>query len=183
MSGTRAQRMHVTGRYGGPLSRLLAFGIDAFFVTTSFTFGVALLSYGAGLISGSTPDPTRSSGLWWTLGLIAWTYTYALVSLFVAARTPGKTIVGLRIVGRQGTPLKPRAAVIRTLCMPLTFLTLGLGFVGLFVGRERRALHDVLGKTAVIYDWGDRAAELPGPLTRYLARNTHVPDDFASEPG
>ena len=62
--------------------------------------------------------------------------------------------------------------------MPLTFLTFGIGFVGLLIGRERRGLHDVIAGTAVVYDWGDRAAELPAPLTRFLARNQNVPDDF-----
>ena len=35
-----------------------------------------------------------------------------------------------------------------------------------------RALHDLCAGTAVVYDWGDRPAELPGPLSSYLARHS-----------
>ena len=40
----------------------------------------------------------------------------------------------------------------------------------MLVDRERRALHDMLARTAVVYDWGERPAKLPAPLTRYLER-------------
>jgi hypothetical protein len=36
---------------------------------------------------------------------------------------------------------------------------------------ERRALHDVLAGSAVVYDWGDRPAEMPAPITRWFARH------------
>jgi hypothetical protein len=48
-------------------------------------------------------------------------------------------------------------------------LLLGLGLVGVVIGRERRALHDVFAGSVVVYDWGDRPAELPAPLTRWIA--------------
>jgi uncharacterized RDD family membrane protein YckC len=90
------------------------------------------------------------------------------VSLSLAGRTPGKAIVGLRVVNRDGSPLAPRRAVLRVLAFPLSFVVLGLGFVGILFGAERRGLHDVIAGTAVVYDWGDRRAELPAPLTRWL---------------
>lgn len=40
----------------------------------------------------------------------------------------------------------------------------------MILGRERRALHDVIAGSAVVYDWGDRPAQLPAPLTRWLER-------------
>ncbi len=54
--------------------------------------------------------------------------------------------------------------------MPISFLVLGLGLAGIVLGKERRALHDVIAGTAVVYDWGDRPAEVPAPLTRWLER-------------
>jgi len=42
---------------------------------------------------------------------------------------------------------------------------LGLGFVGILMGNRRRALHDVIAGTAVIYSWDARAARL-----RFLSR-------------
>jgi uncharacterized RDD family membrane protein YckC len=72
-------------------------------------------------------------------------------------------------VSRHGSPLTPRAAFVRVVTFPLSLAVFGLGLIGIVVGRERRALHDVLAGSAVVYDWGDRPAELPAPLTRWLA--------------
>jgi uncharacterized RDD family membrane protein YckC len=80
-------------------------------------------------------------------------------------------LTGIKVVTRQGQPLSPVAALVRVLAFPLSFLLFGLGFVGIVVGRERRALHDVIARSAVVYDWGDRPAELPGPLTRWIAEH------------
>jgi hypothetical protein len=57
--------------------------------------------------------------------------------------------------------------VLRTLALPLSFLTLGLGFVGIVTNREHRALHDRIAGSTVVYDWDARAARL-----RFLARHT-----------
>lgn len=50
----------------------------------------------------------------------------------------------------DGTDASGRA-VIRTLALPLSFLFLRMGFVGILLGNRRRALHDVIAETAVIY--------------------------------
>ena len=42
---------------------------------------------------------------------------------------------------------------------------IGLGFVGILVQREHRALHDLIAGTAVVYSWDARSARL-GFLTR-----------------
>jgi hypothetical protein len=53
-----------------------------------------------------------------------------------------------------------RRAIVRTLAFPLSFLVLGLGFLGILLGDQRRALHDVIAGTAVVYLWDARAARL-----------------------
>ena len=54
---------------------------------------------------------------------------------------------------------------MRSLTFPLGFLTLGLGFLGILVQREHRALYDLIAGTAVVYAWDAQAARL-----RFLAR-------------
>lgn len=76
-------------------------------------------------------------------------------------------ILGLRVVHRSGAVLSPARAISRTLAFPLSFLFLGLGFAGIVFQRERRALHDLIAGSAVVYDWDARAARL-----RFLARRT-----------
>jgi uncharacterized RDD family membrane protein YckC len=58
-----------------------------------------------------------------------------------------------------------RQAVVPTLAFPLSFLLFGLGFLGIVLGGKRRALHDVIAGTAVVYSWDARAARL-----RFLSR-------------
>jgi uncharacterized RDD family membrane protein YckC len=74
-------------------------------------------------------------------------------------------MLGIQVVKADGTSLTPREATLRTLALPLSIVVFGLGFIGILVQRERRALHDLLAGTAVIYSWDARAARL-----RWLAR-------------
>ena len=42
-------------------------------------------------------------------------------------------------------------------------------------------VHDVLAGSTVVYDWGDRPAEIPAPITRWFAR--HGVDDVGPGAG
>jgi hypothetical protein len=42
--------------------------------------------------------------------------------------------------------------------------------LGVVFGRERRAWHDHLAGTSVVYDWGSRVARLSTPLAAWLER-------------
>jgi hypothetical protein len=59
-----------------------------------------------------------------------------------------------------------RCATVRTLVFPLSFLLCGPGFTGIFLQRNRRALHGMTAGTAVVYAWDARAARL-----RFLDRD------------
>ena len=56
------------------------------------------------------------------------------------------------------------------LVFPLSFLVLCLGFIMILLGRERRALHDVIAGTAVVYGWDARAARAAVPGQALHAR-------------
>jgi hypothetical protein len=66
---------------------------------------------------------------------------------------------------------------VRSLTFPLGFLTLGLGFLGILVQREHRALYDLIAGTTVVYAWDARAARF-----RYLARQAEPVTDRAAAP-
>jgi uncharacterized RDD family membrane protein YckC len=163
-------RGRVTGHYAGVVTRLAAYLVDATLISLLFTLGLAALSLVLRVVAGVDVPVQRGAGWWWALGFGAWALFYLAIGLVVAGRTPGMGVVGLRVVGRGGDALRSSRALGRTLAFPLSFLVFGLGFVGIVVGRERRALHDVISGTAVVVDWGDRPAELPTPLSRFLAQ-------------
>lgn len=156
-----------TGRPAGPLARLLGFLIDSVLVSTLFGLGVSLTSSLWELFFASSFDPATKEGSRWLAGFGAWWFLYLWVSLAVAGRTVGKGIVGLRVVAVGGGPLGPGRAALRVLVFPFSFI-LGLGFVPAVLGRNRRALHDLVAGSQEIVDWGARDASLPAPLTQWI---------------
>jgi uncharacterized RDD family membrane protein YckC len=168
------QRSRVTGHYAGPLSRLLAFIIDSVIVVALFGIATGLVTYVASLLSSSRFDGLPRGGPGWILLFGTFAFLYFWACLTLAGRTAGKAVIGLRIVSRDGRPLTPRRAFVRTLVLPISIVSV-VGLVGGVVGRERRALHDVAGRSVAVFDWGDRPAELPAPLTRWLADRPEAP--------
>ncbi|MDQ6524560.1 RDD family protein [Nocardioides sp. LHD-245] len=159
-------RATVTGQYAGPVSRAAAVAIDVGVVLASYSIGVAILGFLLqALLDVSIEEGTGAVA---TVALLTWAAAYVVVGIAVSGRTVGKAIVGLKIVTRDGRPVGPGACVVRTLLFPLSTSFLGVGALLIVLRRDHRALHDLLARTAVVYDWGDRPAQLPGPLAAYL---------------
>ena len=83
----------------------------------------------------------------------AWELAYFGFSWATNGRTLGMAVFGIRVVRTDGAVLEPRHATVRALVFPFSFLFCGLGFLGILVQREHRALHDLAAGSAVIYAW------------------------------
>jgi len=160
----------VSGHYAGAFSRLGAFIIDWALVVALYGVVVGGFSFVVSPLLRLGFEPESVDPVIASIFFATWVFFYFVVGLTISGRTPGKGLLGLRVVTRHGAPIGGGTAILRVLAFPLSVLTLGIGFLGVVFGRERRALHDVIAGTAVVYDWGDRPAELPAPLTRYLER-------------
>jgi uncharacterized RDD family membrane protein YckC len=145
------------GHYAGAASRAAAYAVDAAVSTTAFSVGAAAATYLLRLIAGIDLDVDRGHA-GWAVGYAAWLAVYYGYSWAATGRSAGSALLGLRITARDGGPLGVRRALVRVAAFPLSFATVGLGFVGILFGRERRALHDVLAGTAVVYDWEARTS-------------------------
>ena len=159
-----------TGRYAGPLTRLLAVIVDAFVVTIGFTLIVASTTF---LIQLFDPDFEIAADPGWIYGIMygVWAFVYLWFGLAIFGKTIGKALLGVRVVVSDGgVTLNKGKPFIRTLTYPLSFAVFGLGLLGIIWGRERRAWHDHFAGTAVVYDWGSRTAAMPTPLAKYLER-------------
>lgn len=175
----------VTGHYAGPVSRLVGFIIDVFAVFGGFTLFSAGIIFVFSDLLGQTGFAFSTGALLGLLLFTTWAFFYGSISLAVAGRTFGMGVVGLRVVSKEGLPLHLGQAVVRVLSMPLSFFFFGLGFIGLLIGKRRRALHDVIAGAVVVYDWGDRPAEMSAPLTRWLVKreDQDVSSYISTEPG
>ena len=141
------------GHYAGAVSRLASFVIDLAVSVGAFSLGLAAISYGAQVITGNLVSWNRSSGV--VIGIFAvWELAYFGCSWATSGRTAGMALFGIRVVRANGTALEPGRAAIRALAFPLSFLFCCLGLVGIIVGRQNRALHDVIAGTVVIFAWG-----------------------------
>jgi uncharacterized RDD family membrane protein YckC len=159
-----------TGRYAGPVTRMLALAADVLLVTSGFTLVVAGLAFLIRLFAPEFSLP-EETGVGYAIALGTWAFLYSWVGLAVWGKTPGKAILGLRVVTREGSVvLTGGQALIRTLTYPLSFALFGIGLLGVVFNSERRAWHDRFAGSAVVYDWGSRTAVMPTPLAEYLRR-------------
>jgi uncharacterized RDD family membrane protein YckC len=157
------------GHYAGAVTRLVSYVIDATTISALFAVGAGVFEYLVSNLFGASFDiadyPWVTSAVF-----LGWSFVYFAVPLAASGRTFGSAILGLQVVRADGSDLGPRHAVIRTLAFPLSFLLFGLGFLLILVQRERRALHDLIAGTAVVYSWDARAARL-----RFLAKAPATP--------
>jgi uncharacterized RDD family membrane protein YckC len=159
-----AARESLQGRYAGFASRFTAYVVDAGVSTGVFMLALAALSFAVGVVTGRSVNWNRSD-TWVGVAYLAWLFLYFAYSWAASGKTFGMALLGVRVVRSDGADAGPRRAVVRTLALPLSFLVFGLGFAGILLGRQRRALHDVIAGTVVIYSWDARAARL-----RFLSR-------------
>lgn len=157
----------VTGEYAGAVSRAIATALDILIIATTFTIGLA----GVNLLTTSFWGVEVRRALPATIALAVLAFCYAFGFLAVAGRMPGQGIIGLRVVRAGGGAIRPGQALRWVLGFPLSVVLFGLGFVPIVFAREHRAMHDLIAGTAIVYDWGERPAELPGPLSAFLARH------------
>jgi uncharacterized RDD family membrane protein YckC len=152
------------GRYAGFASRFAAFAVDACASTVVFMLALAAVSFAVSVVTGKSVNWTRDD-TWAGIAYVAWLFIYFAYSWAASGKTFGMALLGVRVVRPDGADVGARRAVVRTLALPLSFLIFGLGFVGILLGRHRRALHDVIAGTVVLYSWDARAARL-----RFLSR-------------
>jgi uncharacterized RDD family membrane protein YckC len=161
------------GHYAGAVSRLAAFAADVGASWGLYTTGVALLSLASELVTGRSVTVTHHQVLAIVV-LVIWEFIYFTYPWAVSGKTLGMALFGLQVVTAEGGPIGPRQAVLRTLTLPLSVIPIGLGFVGIVFQRERRALHDLLVGTAVVYAWDARAARLRWMSRTVLPQASHT---------
>lgn len=148
------------GHYAGPFSRLAAYAIDAAVVTIAFSATSALALWLVELVTARRSGGFEIGAAPSAILFAVWFLLYFGLSWATAGRTVGMALVGLRVVGRDGSDLRPAKAAVRAITFPLSFIPFGLGFTGIVVGRERRAFHDVCASTTVVYHWDARSARI-----------------------
>jgi uncharacterized RDD family membrane protein YckC len=152
------------GQHAGFASRFFAFIVDCALSIGVFMLVLSAASFAASVLTGSSIHWSRAN-TWVVVAFFAWEFFYYAFYWTATGKTPGMVLLGVQVVGQDGSSVGTRRGLVRTLAFPLSFILLGLGFLGILLGRDRRALHDVIADTAVVYSWDAREARL-----RSLAR-------------
>ena len=160
---------HLRGHHAGFASRFFAFVFDCVVSIGVFMLALAAASFAASVLTGQSIHWSRQN-LWVVIAFFAWEFFYYAYSWTASGRTPGMWLLGVQVVGQDGSRAGTRRGLVRTLAFPLSFILLGLGFISILFEHDRRALHDLIADTAVIYSWDARDARL-----RSLARGGSEP--------
>lgn len=141
-----------TWRYGGFWIRFVARIIDAVIL------GVALMVVNISIetmlgLGSRLGNPARLLGLFGILYLINFALQCAYEVYFLSTRgaTPGKMALGLKVVRTDGSLLTPGQAAGRFFAFLLDGFTLMIGFIIAGFDDQKRALHDRICNTRVIY--------------------------------
>ena len=150
------------GQYAGFVSRSIAFVLDMIvvsLVSILFTLFLSLIidffglnpminNLTGGHFLATLQEITLLMGALFTS---LFSLVYFLFFWVVAGFTPGKGLLGLRVVRSNGQPVTIGPALLRYVGYWLSALFLFLGFFWVIVDRRKQGWHDKIGRTIVIY--------------------------------
>jgi uncharacterized RDD family membrane protein YckC len=182
-------------RYGGFWRRLFAFLIDEviLYFVSLILFLIGLLALGLkedmrGGVLSALGDPAHGIGLFAFL-YIAASFLAGMIYFTgfhgIAGRTPGKMLLGLRVIQASGDPITPGIAFLRWVGYLISGPLFGLGFLWVAFDGRKQGWHDKIAATLVIRQRSDSdpsdAEEAPtalaaaGTLPSTGAENGFIP--------
>ncbi len=141
--------------YGGFWIRAAARIVDAILLNVVFLivripFGVAMLTPGAAQSPGALMAMVGPMIFITFLSLVA-TACYEIFFIAKRGATIGKMIFGLKVIRADGSPLSLGLSTGRYFAQFLNSFTLGIGYLMAGFDDQKRALHDRICETRVIY--------------------------------
>jgi len=152
-----------TIRYGGFWIRFCAYILDAIIIGLIQGALFALLFGGSILdLVGDAMSGRLTPGADVALGVLPMVFTARFLGFFLSGAyfawcwtqygaTPGKMAFGLKVINPDGSPISIGQALGRYLGMLLSGIIIGIGFIMAAFDDQKRALHDRLVNTRVVY--------------------------------
>jgi uncharacterized RDD family membrane protein YckC len=138
----------VAGQRAGFVTRLAALIADASILWVALRGTESFLNLAAHALRRFAPPISLGKLLLLCAPLI--TALYNVVSWWIRGQTPGKWLLGLRVVALGGGKVSLGRATLRFAGYLLSALPFYLGFLWI-LGSERRGFHDRLAGTEVVY--------------------------------
>jgi uncharacterized RDD family membrane protein YckC len=161
------------GYYAGFTSRAVAIIVDYAIITLVSAVAIAALSFFFSIRSVQTFIDWLNTVLPGIINLFdaltsppfgvafffLFQWLYFVFFFSTTGQTVGKAIMGLRVVTVDGKRMGVKRSFIRTLCYTVSLAPLGLGFLWVLGEDRRRAWHDKIAHTYVLYVWDARYEE------------------------
>jgi uncharacterized RDD family membrane protein YckC len=155
--------------YAGVVSRSVAFAVDLLLIVAIFT---VLSGFGALITSlVGTLRPTWLVDVLLGAGGAIVAAGYLIFFWSGAGRTPGMSLLRVRVRGPSGAPPSVGRAVVRTFGTWIAIIPLFAGYLPVLFDRRRRGLPDYLAGTEVVYD---------NRVSKYIASKEQTGIDLAA---
>ncbi|MBX3059983.1 MAG: RDD family protein [Anaerolineae bacterium] len=176
------------GQYAGFATRLIAFATDQLLVIGIIVVVNSIVMLVLSFFQVTVADVFSFSGgrstlaqwmrvLFLALGLllnVSFYVGYFIFFWMLVGQTPGKMLMGVRVVSVDARPLSFGQAIKRLLGYYLSMLPFFIGFFWILVSDSRQGWHDKIARTYVIYTW--RAA----PSLRFWRRLSRAAEKRAA---
>jgi uncharacterized RDD family membrane protein YckC len=160
------------GEYAGFVSRLIAFMVDIMIISSTIVIvtslsGLILQFFGLNDILAAAQSKAESFGFalaYLLAAIAAISSTAFVVGYFIffwvmTGQTPGKALMGLRIICLDGKHLSLTRAIRRYLAYWVSAVPFFFGFLWILLDEQRQGWHDEIAGTYVIYSWHARMDE------------------------
>jgi uncharacterized RDD family membrane protein YckC len=153
-------------------SRSLAMVIDSLIqagIALVVLIAGGLLGIGLGsVVNWTTGAGAGSVGLWVLAFVIlllfsAWYGYFAIFEIVWRGQTPGKRVLGLRVMSASGRPITPLQAILRNLLRIIDQLPAlyAIGIVSVLMSARNQRLGDIAAGTVVVREQATEALQVP----------------------
>lgn len=165
-----AEGVEVHLRMAGPYVRVLAYLLDLIIRGVIFFLGAMIMTLGAYALGARV-----TQGLFLLLMFFMMFFYYIIFEAGKRGASPGKRIMGLRVVDTSGAPITFGQAFLRNMLRfadGMPFFSYGFGLLSTLLTRRFQRLGDLLANTVVVYDRAPniQVASLPPVLNSVVPR-------------
>jgi uncharacterized RDD family membrane protein YckC len=136
--------------YAGIVTRGVALAIDAAVLTIGFAVSSGIIGLILSLFTAvdvSSPGAVLGTAAWWTIVVSG----YFVLSWAAAGQTAGMWLMHIRVIDRSGEPPHLARSALRLVGAILGAIPLFAGYFLVLFDARRRAFHDMLAGTVVVY--------------------------------
>ena len=170
----KGKKYNLIGHYAGFVSRLVAFFIDiliislvlitfSWFISTTlklFQFDSLMFSLSKTFPIIITVEDILLNPITASIFSLMIIFAYNLFFWTFSGSSPGKSIMGIRIVPLNGNKISLIRGLLRYIGYYISAIPFGLGFLWTIIDDRRMAWHDKISQTCVVYTWNARPDEI-----------------------